>query len=578
MKVVENNKVPLIDLFAGAGGLGEGFSAFSADGRQPFSLRLSVECDPAAHATLELRSFFGQFATGSAPEAYYRHLRGEISREALFAEFPSQAERAIRSAWQATLGSEDLSDAEVDARIHEAVGVGTNWVLVGGPPCQAYSVIGRARNSAKPEYRAEDDHRHFLYREYLRVLRDHSPAVFVMENVTGVLSAKVAGRSIFRLMIDDLQNPHRALGAERAQAAYRIYSVVRRTCDFDLFGDSDNSPADYIVECEKFGIPQRRHRVFLFGVRQDIRVDPKTLAPGGAELTVRQALVGLPKIRAGLSARSVREPDSREADWAWREALRDVSDAKWMRASPDETDNFARTRAHIAKTLNSLKAPRARTGAIFIRSRSGRAPDFAKEWFFDPRLGGVCNHEARSHMQSDFHRYLWAASFASANGLSPRLKDFPAELLPEHKNVSKSLENDHFADRFKVQLREEASTTVMSHIAKDGHYYIHPDPSQCRSLTVREAARLQTFPDNYFFCGNRTEQYTQVGNAVPPLIARQIAEIVHELMDRAGLADDGSNLQRATQQKHVANQITRHRPGTAGQVADAQGGAEVQAA
>jgi DNA (cytosine-5)-methyltransferase 1 len=97
VKVVENNKVPLIDLFAGAGGLGEGFSAFSADGRQPFSLRLSVECDPAAHATLELRSFFGQFATGSAPDAYYRHLRGEISREALFTEFPSQAERAIRA-------------------------------------------------------------------------------------------------------------------------------------------------------------------------------------------------------------------------------------------------------------------------------------------------------------------------------------------------------------------------------------------------------------------------------------------------------------------------------------------------
>jgi DNA (cytosine-5)-methyltransferase 1 len=145
-------------------------------------------------------------------------------------------------------------------------------------------------------------------------------------------------------------------------------------------------------------------------------------------------------------------------------------------------------------------------------------------WYLDARLGGVLQHETRSHMRSDLHRYLFASCFAESQRYAPTLRNFPPRLLPAHVNVDE--ETIPFVDRFRVQLGKFPSSTVVAHIAKDGHYYIHPDPSQCRSLTVREAARLQTFPDNYFFEGNRTEQYAQIGNAVPPLLARKIANVI----------------------------------------------------
>jgi DNA (cytosine-5)-methyltransferase 1 len=129
-------------------------------------------------------------------------------------------------------------------------------------------------------------------------------------------------------------------------------------------------------------------------------------------------------------------------------------------------------------------------------------------------------------MRADLERYLFASIYAELMLTSPKAADFPDELAPNHKSWS----TGNFKDRFRVQIANCPATTITSHIHKDGHYFIHYDPEQCRSLTVREAARLQTFPDNYFFKGTRTEQYIQVGNAVPPFLAKQIGEAVYRLL------------------------------------------------
>lgn len=152
-------------------------------------------------------------------------------------------------------------------------------------------------------------------------------------------------------------------------------------------------------------------------------------------------------------------------------------------------------------------------------------------WLCDPRLDVLPNNETRGHMESDLSRYAFAATFAEHFDRSPKAEDYPRALAPAHENWA----SGKFADRFRVQRWNAPATTVTSHISKDGHYFIHPDPIQCRSLTVREAGRLQTFPDNYFFEGNRTEQYVQVGNAVPPLLALEIARVINALLRARGV-------------------------------------------
>ncbi len=188
--------------------------------------------------------------------------------------------------------------------------------------------------------------------------------------------------------------------------------------------------------------------------------------------------------------------------------------------------------------------PPDRSQVRITRRRAQRGGSvFGKRWDLETLLAGlaawyrgldpplVLNHETRTHMPEDLARYLFCAVYARLKAFRPRRPIFPPRLAPHHRNWA----SGQFDDRFRVQVADQPATTVMSHIAKDGHYFIHYDPAQCRSLTVREAARLQTFPDSYFFEGNRTQQYTQVGNAVPPFLARQIADVVWKTVTSVGV-------------------------------------------
>jgi DNA (cytosine-5)-methyltransferase 1 len=499
----------VVDLFAGPGGLAEGFSAVrDAGGRRVFDLALSVEKDPAAFRTLRLRSFVRQFG-GELPAAYYEYLAGSLTHEELIAAHASEWEAACRETLQLELGSEG-SDAIVDPLLDELRRSGET-VLVGGPPCQAYSTVGRARNKGIVGYVPSDDHRHFLYREYIRILARLRPAAFVMENVKGFLSARIEGQSIFKMVVEDL----RSAGGDP-----NSYEILPLTAGVGSGG------RQFLIEAERYGVPQARHRVILFGVRRDIASVLSALSPADHRLepqpgsSVADVLSGMPRLRSRLS----RTADTAET---WQDAAAEAFRSAAAACFDEEDEELDKLSSELLRFATALqRAPE-------VPPPSSRAPASVRsnrlaDWLIDPNLQLLTNHESRSHMEGDLARYAFASVFAACRGRSPKAAEFPTALAPNHQNWTSGI----FNDRFRVQTWDGPSSTVTSHIAKDGHYFIHPDPLQCRSLTVREAARLQTFPDNYMFEGNRTEQYTQVGNAVPPLLAFQIAQVVHRIIAR----------------------------------------------
>ncbi|CAJ0797872.1 hypothetical protein LMG18090_03627 [Ralstonia mannitolilytica] len=518
--------IPIIDLFAGPGGLGEGFaSILDHKGRPFFEIGLSIEKDPVAHRTLSLRAVFRRLRGTKDVRHYYRYIQGQLT-EAEFRKIPAVAKAFAHVAKEARcleLGKSDENG--IDSEIRAALRGQKTWVLVGGPPCQAYSLAGRSRRAKDKAF--HKDEKHFLYTEYLRIIREHKPTIFVMENVKGLLSSQHSGNPMFERIIADLSAP--ADGLE-----YEIRSFVKA-------GSSDSlAPIDYVIQAELYGIPQCRHRVILLGVRRDARLPPHQLLEVVHEqVTIKHAIDGLPRIRSRLS-----RGDSFEA---WREAVQLAPQYVKGWGTENESDMIDSMRRYADN------ATYRNVGDGFIQGEYKRPtnPTELQRWLHDKNLGGICQHEARSHMPSDLARYLFSACFARAHKYSPRLDVFPAKLLPDHVNVKRDRDTDviPFKDRFRVQCAGEPATTVVAHIAKDGHYYIHYDPSQCRSLTVREAARLQTFPDNYFFAGNRTEQYTQVGNAVPPLLANKLAQVVRNLlnqMNRRNRRNDGGAAQECS--------------------------------
>ena len=491
--------IPIIDLFAGPGGLNEGFSRLGEDTNEAvFETIASFEMESTAVRTLILRATYRELfrSPDGVPPSYYRFITGDIDLETFRSDSRvSQAyEKASKHVHQVELGSDDDPSHELIAASLKSANIEKGqkpWVLIGGPPCQAYSLAGRSRRAHDETF--ADDKKHFLYREYLNIIREFAPPVFVMENVKGLLSSINGGQGMFALIKRDLEHPDGIDG----DLHYEIHSVVSDKEPSKLL------PRDFIIQAEDYGVPQKRHRVILLGIRKDF-VDHDgvvgRLVKVSRPVTVGDALEGIPPVRSGVSPARI-----------------------------DSDEEWDRIRSEVVKTYGgSATTPAPKTRGSRSEPRSGTADGAFGDWVIDDRLEHIIQHEARTHMIEDLKRYWYAATKAAENNVSLKLSAFPPELQPNHSNAS--AEHRPFEDRFRVQVENKPSTTVVSHISKDGHYYIHPDPNQMRSLTVREAARLQSFPDNYFFTGTRTQQYHQVGNAVPPLLANQIAKVVSGLL------------------------------------------------
>jgi len=329
--------------------------------------------------------------------------------------------------------------------------------------------------------------------------------------------------------LDDLKNPALADGS-RAPLEYVLTPLV------DPESRTAPAPEDFIIRAENFGIPQARHRVIIMGIRKDVHERLKGFhgLEASPRLTVRQALGDLPSLSPQVSRRG--------EGMTWLEAL---SLPIFDKAVRELRRQVTRSGHEIAEMMTSLRdellarqhdpgsgRDRMRLPQSDRRKLLRATPD----WYRDRETTLLTNHESRSHMPSDLVRYMFVSAFGKATGESPRLADFPRCLLPDHKNVDpENIDQSIFKDRFRVQVGHRHSMTITSHIAKDGHAFIHYKPKQCRSLSVREAARLQTFPDTYVFLGNRTSQYTQVGNAVPPRLANQIADVVASVLRQARL-------------------------------------------
>ena len=515
--------VPIVDLFSGPGGLAEGFSAFPGpDGAPAYRVALSVEKDPAAHRTLLLRAFLRKFGTAVPPE-YYDFLNGLTDGEPDWSElYPRHWSEALDETRCLELGRPDAGEF-LRRRIENLRAEhGGRTVLLGGPPCQSYSVAGRARNAGNVWYDPDSDDRQSLYEEYVEVLRQLRPAVAVMENVKGMLSARHAGKSVFP---DVMRKLERGSGTD----GYRLLALAPRTGPGSWQEGAE--PKDFLVHSEEHGVPQTRHRLFVVCIRCDVAKGlPEELVPRLEILSdtvpVSDIIGSMPRLRSRLSRR--------DSAVSWKDAVaravERVEAAQPLMSREQErlfrhSLKLARATAHGAEL--PFAAPPGGTGL------SPGCPDNLRAWLVDEKLERLPNNETRAHVPDDLARYLFASAFAHAFGRSPKTFDFPGSLAPAHA----SWNTGKFADRFRVQLPDRPSTTVTSHLSKDGHYFIHPDPGQVRSLTVREVARLQTFPDNYFFHGSRTEQYVQVGNAVPPFLAWQIAGLLRAVLDHHDRAE-----------------------------------------
>lgn len=402
----------VIDLFAGAGGLSEGFV------QAGFVPIAHVEMDKDACNTLRTRCCFHYLRANNQLDVYYKYLKGEINRETLYASVPAEVTNAVINV--------EISDKTINDTFDKIKLLAKGRkidMIIGGPPCQAYSLLGRHRKAM------ENDPRTLLYLQYGKFLKEFTPKGFVFENVPGLLSAKKG---------EHFQN----LQAYFDELGYKVH--------FKMLNASD------------YGVLQERRRIIIVGWQKNSDMGYPAIEKITTDAVINDILGDLPLLKAG---------------------------EKEMVSSYKKENNS------------------------YLRESGIRADE---EIF-------VTQNITRPVNANDAAIYAYAIKLWDSKQVRVKYTDLPIELRTQKNENS-------FLDRFKVVNGNGNAHTVVAHLAKDGHYYIHPSLSVCRSVSVREAARMQSFPDNFFFEGSRSAMFKQIGNAVPPLMAKTIAlEIIKML-------------------------------------------------
>lgn len=443
----------VIDLFAGAGGLSEGFI------REGYRIVAHVEMNAWACETLRSRMLWRYLASIGKERLFINYVKNSTCRNAMFfrdillEKFPEIKQQLYSEVLNKKFGNPkiDTTSTDMGVIISEIENLLRKWnassvdVIIGGPPCQPYSVVGRGRLKEK----AVKDTRNFLFEYFCEIVKHFQPKMFVFENVPGILTA-LNGIIMPRII----------------EAFDKIGYVLR--------SGISNNDKDNILNAVDFGVCQSRKRLILMGWRRNALYN-KFIYPD-------------------LKAYSIFNPKGNTTSM---DALSDLPPLKDGEGNNRWFGTYPRGRLTAYQSLmreNSL---------------------------------GVMNHYARPHNKQDIMNYRDAIIAKCDGNRQINYNEYPEERKTHNNRHS-------FTDRYKVHGNNELPHTVVAHIAKDGHYNIHYDPIQCRSLTVREAARIQSFPDNYLFEGPRTAQFMQVGNAVPPLMAQAIARAIKSVIKGSG--------------------------------------------
>ena len=405
------SKLNFIDLFAGASGMSEGFI------KAGFNPIAHVEMDEQACNTIKTRAVYHFLKRNNRIQHYYDYLKGNISTEELYSLVPK---RVLDSVLNVEITDDSITP--LFNQINKLRKDKSIDLIIGGPPCQAYSLLGRHQKEI------ENDPRNKLYIQYGRFLKEFKPKAFVFENVPGMLSANKGKH------FKNLKTYFKRLG-------YQVH--------FDTLDASD------------YGVLQARKRIIIVGWQKENDFGFPVLKKVDKKYSVFEGFSDLPKLKPGDS----------------------LNVAKYQTIANEYLKKFE-----------------IRNGIDF-----------------------TTQHIARPHNKRDLKIYEFAIKKWNSEGVRMKYTDLPLQLRT-HKNLTS------FIDRFKVVNGEGISHTVVAHIAKDGHYYIHPDLEQCRSISVREAARLQSFPDDFYFENSRTAAFKQIGNAVPPLMSHAIAKEMKKLL------------------------------------------------